>query len=60
MREKKLITPLFFTIEEKIESFMMEQYPPGEFKKENHSEFFTAKGGEGAFQIRASYFGAIM
>lgn len=41
---KKLITPLFFTIEEKIESFMTEQYPPGEFKKENHSEFYTAKG----------------
>lgn len=23
---------------------MTEQYPPGEFEKENHSEFFTAKG----------------
>lgn len=41
---KKLITPLFFPIEEKIGSFMTEQYPPGEFEKENHSEFFTAKG----------------
>ena len=23
---------------------MTEQYPPGEFEKENHSKFFTAKG----------------
>lgn len=41
---KRLITPLFSTLEENIQDFMEEQYPPGTFEKENRSEFFTAKG----------------
>lgn len=41
---KKLVTPLFDTVEEKIQAFLAEQYSPGKFEEENRSEFYTAKG----------------
>ena len=41
---RKLITPVFETVEEKIHRFMEEEYEPGRFDNDNTTEFFTLKG----------------
>lgn len=41
---RKLITPAFETLEEKIHSFMEEEYEPGKFDEDNTTEFITLKG----------------
>lgn len=41
---RKLITPVFETVEEKIHRFMEEEYEPGRFDEDNITEFYTVKG----------------
>lgn len=41
---RKLITPAFETVEEKIHSFLEEKYEPGKFDEDNTTEFITLKG----------------
>ena len=41
---RKIITPVFETVEEKIHRFMEEEYEPGRFDNDNTTEFFTLKG----------------
>lgn len=41
---RKLITPAFETMEEKIHSFLEEEYEPGKFDEDNTTEFITLKG----------------
>ena len=41
---RKLITPAFETMEEKIHSFLEEEYEPGKFDEDNNTEFITLKG----------------
>ena len=41
---QKLIQPFFKTVEEKIHSFLEEEYEPGKFDEDNITEFITLKG----------------
>ncbi len=41
---RKIITPVFETVEEKIHRFMEEEYESGRFDNDNTTEFFTLKG----------------
>lgn len=41
---KKLIYPLWESIEQKINNFFAEEYEAGTFEEENTTEFFTTKG----------------
>ena len=41
---RMLITPVFETVEEKIQRFLEEEYEPGLFDDDNTTEFFTVKG----------------
>lgn len=41
---RKLITPVFETVEEKILRFLEEEYEPGKFDEDNHTEFITVNG----------------
>ena len=41
---KKLVTPAFESVKEKIIRFLDEEYEIGNFDKDNKTEFFTLKG----------------
>lgn len=41
---RKHITPVFETVEEKILRFLEEEYEPGKFDEDNHTEFITVNG----------------